>query len=269
MYEVKYKIFIFLFVIVFVSCKKDAKTNTTIPQTTVTPIVGRFNFHTLDVNGWPTNSYSGNTLIINFYQNNTVVYSVKTTSTTFTINGFKDGGYIFDIKDSLGLYSYTKDSLVSKNGVAAFGQNQTGVDWSKGYNLDIGSIQIKPTFTLLSYTAKDTGNAIYIKVNVGGSNINGRVIFYFYRNNKVSSNNLYNYAPLAILSSAHNVSSTQPSASDIFYDVDALEQGTSLHSGDSVYFAVYASGSNVYPASCDYLLPKDSLGYGQYTCIGT
>ncbi|MHB8261038.1 MAG: hypothetical protein ACYDCN_14630 [Bacteroidia bacterium] len=265
----KNQILISLFIIGFISCtKKESATAIKPAVPKQIPIIGRFNFHTSDVTGGLTNSYPGNTLIIKFYQNNNVVYSVRTTNTTFTINNFKDGSYIFEITDSLGLYSYTRDSLVSKNGIASFGQNQTGIDWSKGYNLDIGDIQIKPTFTLLSYTAKDTGNAIYIKVNVGGSNINGAVIFYFYRNNKVSSNNLFNYAPLYILSSAHNVSSTQPSASDIFNDVNALEQGTSLHSGDSVYFAVYASGGNLFE-SFDYLAPKDSLGWGQYTCIGT
>ena len=267
----KYNFIILLFVVGIASCKKDTSTNT-VAQPTTTPVNAKFAFSTFDVNG--NNiilNNPANTFIINFSQNNNVIYSIRTKSNYFNINNFKDGGYIYSITDSLNLYSYTSDSIVSKNGTVYLGRpNTLPGSWSSGYNLGLGAIQIKPTFTLLNYTAKDTGSGlytgIYIKVNVGGSPINGSVMFYFYKDNKVSFNNLYNYAPLYPNSVGHIVSNTQTSASDIFYD-SVLKQGTSLISGDSVYFAVYSAPSN--PSSYDYLAPIDVRGWSQFTSLGT
>jgi hypothetical protein len=268
----KYKLAILLTVIAFLSCKKKETTSTT--NQTAAPVNAGFTFSTWDVNGNRiTTNNTTNTFIITFSQNNNLVYSIKVrNSTNFNIANFKDGGYIYEITDSLGLFGYTRDSIVSKNGSVYLGRSQPSSpgSWSSG-SIDLGSVQIKPTFALVNYTITDTvysptGASVYITVNVGGNPINGSVLFYFYKNNKVSSNNLYNYYPLLPNSTGNIVSNTKTSVLDRFDD-GSFNDRSSLRSGDSVYFAVYPSASN--PQSYDYLAPLDTLGYYQYTCIGS
>ena len=187
---------------------------------------------------------------------------------TFVINNFKDGGYIYEITDSLNLFGYTRDSIVSKNGMVYLGRQPAGIgSWSTGYNMGLGSIQIKPTFSLLNYSTKDTVcgsfGAINITVNIAGSPVSGGLQFFFYKNNKVSSNNLYNYASLYPNGGLNFSNAT--SVSTGFCDFN-LESGHYLNSGDSVYFAVYSSAQN--SASFDYLV-KDTSGQFQCTAIGT
>src|ERR1700740_275118 len=97
---------ILLFTIALISCKKDINTNTVISPTTVTR---SFYIRAYDDSGNELTSVTSNVFIINFYQNNSIVYTVKTKNTgvntnIININNFKDGGYIYEVKDSLNLF---------------------------------------------------------------------------------------------------------------------------------------------------------------------
>jgi hypothetical protein len=103
------------------SCKKDAKTETTPPAS----VTRDFYMAAYDENGNQIATLSGNIFTVNFYQNNNLVYSVKTQNLqlisgccyhSFSISNFKDGAYLCEIKDSLNLFGYFHDSLVCKNG---------------------------------------------------------------------------------------------------------------------------------------------------------
>jgi len=270
----KYNYIIFLFVIGLVSCKKDTKTNATTP--TPTTVSRNFYFRAYDQSFYELTNVTGNTFIINFYQNNNVVYTLKTKNagfnSSFNISGFNDGGYICEIKDSLNLFGYNKDSLYIKNNTYYWG----GINGSTSSTTtgNLGSVQQIPTYTITNYTiVKDTtaggGSGIYLKINVS-SNVNrGEVVFYWYKNNQVSSNNQYTYGPLYPNNGGHSVSSTNLSIWDIFND-SALEQYTSLHSGDSVYFAIYPAPYNCYSgASFDRFAPLSLTGVHQFTATGS
>jgi len=264
----KCKTFILLFVIVFVSCKKDAKTNTTTPPV---PVIRTFYFKASDGNGNALTNITGNTFIINFYQNNTIVYTVKTktagANAGFNISNFVDGGYIFEVSDSLNLFGYNKDSIYIKNNTYYLGSiNSVGTSIVNG---NLGSIQQKPTYTISSYSVvKDTsvggGSGVYIKVNVSGLVNEGYITIFFYKNNMVSCNNLYNYSSLW---GSHSVSNSNPSMSLIIDDGTLEESPIPLQSGDSCYFAVYTGITD--GGAYDRYAPKDIMGHFQYTTFGS
>ena len=268
----KYKFIIFLLVIGYVSCKKDTKTNTTAP--TPTTVSRSFFIPASDENDNRISSLTGNTFIVNFYQNGNVIYTAKTKETVIVIDNFKDGNYLYEITDSLNLFGYSRDSIIIRDNSFSSSSTNAGTTctWTQCPSASLSPIQKKPIFSIISFTAKDTvagisGAGIYIKVNVS-SNVNtGAIVFYFYKNNNVSSNNLFNYAPLYPESPGHFVSSTQTSVWDIFSD-NILTSGTSLHSGDSVYFAIYPASFDFYNY-VDRFAKGDTLGWGQYTSIGT
>ncbi|HXB42352.1 MAG TPA: hypothetical protein VNZ49_17570 [Bacteroidia bacterium] len=269
--------FILLSIIGFISCTKDPSANAT-PPTTSTPTSRDFNFVATDERGVQIITLTGNTFIIKFYQNNNLIYTARTNDLSkpsipagcclhsFSISNFKDGAYMYEITDSLNLFGYCRDSIISKNHSWMTSANGTAIPWAQSNAAVLNGVQQKPTFTILNCTSKDTNNSgIYINVNVLSNVIHGQVAFYFYKNNKVSSDNSYNFAPLS--PHGHIVSSSQTNVSDIFYDT-LLEQGTSLHSGDSVYFAIYPASFG-FSYNFDPFSKLDTLGYPQYTPIGT
>jgi|GEM_PF-4439136 len=260
----KNKISLLVLLFGVLACRKNNSTSTT-----PTP-ASNFIFVVTDVYGNISNTPSvGGPYVITFSQNGAVVNTVTTASNYFTLNNFKDGAYTYKVIDMHNKYGYIQDSIVSKNGSYYFGRSRNNITtWSSGTAL-LGYIQAKPTYSLIGCYAKDTVSnwmpGLYVKINTSGTSTSGGLIFYIYKNNHVSGNNLYNYAPL--INSNYIVSYANPSFSGILFQSDITNAVPFLQSGDSVYFAVYTSPEN--PKSIDYLAPKDTTGNMQYTAFGS
>jgi hypothetical protein len=266
-----HRLILLLLFIGFLACKK--KEIEAIPVSTPAEVNRNFFFNAYDESDNQLNNINGNTFIINFYQNNNVVYSYKTknagSNSSFNINNFKDGGYVCEIRDSLNLFGYNKDSIIVKNNAYYIGGSCCVSSTTSG---KIGGVRQIPTFSISNYsivsdTSQSGGSGIYFKINVVNINNSGAIAIYYYKNNQVSSNPLYNYSIL--FPNNYLVSNNHPYTSDIILDA-SLESTTAVHSGDSIYFAIYPAALHFTSnASYDHLAPIDALGWGQYTALSS
>lgn len=252
-------------VIFFASCKKDHPVSA---QPATSSSEG-FRFYAFDENYNVIPSLNGNSFIINFYQNGIVVHSKKLSGNLyygFAIDNFTLGNYLVEVTDSLGQFGYLRDSLITNPSGWKLKGGQL-YSWVAYPSITLGSIIKKPNFSILDYTMRDTTMGTILSVTTGNVSSVQYLAIYFYKNNKASYLNAYNYAPLYPSSPAHQVSPTHTTITDIFFDF-VLMDGTGLHSGDSVYFAVYPASIGFYNQS-DNAAPLDTLHYPQYTAVGS
>lgn len=261
---------IILVVLGLFSCKKDTKINSVDPSSE--PVSRNFHFKAYDESFNELSNIVGNTFIINFYQNNNIVYTVKTKNAglnaSFNINNFVDGGYICEIRDSLNLFGYNKDSIIVKNNTYYSGGINSAYSTING---NVGGVQQKPTYSITNYsvvadTTSGGTSGIYFKVNVSNNINKGDLVIFFYKNNLVSSNNSLHFSNIL---GGHPVSNSLSNMSIIVNDISLVESPIPLQSGDSCYFAIYPAPSNYSFCSIDRFAPRDLMGYQQSTSIGS